>query len=207
MEHTVSLADLRAPTGARAACRSAQRHIDDGRLVEAEASLRKALEIYPEYPAARYLLGRLAQLRGQHAEARAAYHGALEVDPKSWRSWAGLAEIARTERNWLDLDVASGNGLRLMPVSAQLLGHSALAAYHLGRPDDAEASALRAIDGVDQEQAVHATAHHVLGLIAAGREAYDAAIEHLERSLKLEPESDDAASIRQRLERIRERSS
>ncbi|MCP5115821.1 MAG: tetratricopeptide repeat protein, partial [bacterium] len=88
---TVSLADLQAPKKATKAYEKARQQLSKGEIEKAEANLRKAVEIYPEYPSAWSTLGRMLRRQRKPAEAKAAYRKAIEADPKSWRSWAGLA--------------------------------------------------------------------------------------------------------------------
>lgn len=60
--------------------------VREGRLEEAEAAYRRALEIDPAYPEAAYNLGRVLSRLERHAEALEAYLAALKLSPDNFKA-------------------------------------------------------------------------------------------------------------------------
>ncbi len=66
-----------------------------GRRDEARAQLGRAIELYPDYPAAYVALGRLELAEGRHAAAASAFREALQINPFDPTPHAGLAVALR----------------------------------------------------------------------------------------------------------------
>jgi len=203
-ETTVSLADLQAPKKARKLYEKSTKQLSEGEFTKAEESLRQALEIYPEYPSAWHRVGRLLQRKGDAAEAKVAHQNAVSADPKAWRAYRSLAEIAVVEQDWTRMEKASEQALATMPMpTPQLYVYNAVALYMLDRLGEAEVSALNAVQKAGDWRMPKA--YHVLGLIQVERKDYAAAVKNLETYLNLAPSARDAEIVRQQLSLVRSR--
>jgi len=158
----------------------------EGRLKEAEASMRQATELAPAWAFAWSGLGQILDVQGQLDEAEEAYQTALEAMPDDSSAWLGLAAIA------LQRDDAQA----ALEFAQQALGHepgySAVLpdptngmlvsshvylgwAYgHLGEVEEADrhlAEALRLAQSAAAAMPDYSRATHQLGvvLLAAGR--------------------------------------
>lgn len=75
---------------------SAMRHLavacwrGEGNLSDAEAWLRKATSLAPDFTAAWLTLGRVCLERDKHMDAIAAYRRAVDAQPRNAAAWAGL---------------------------------------------------------------------------------------------------------------------
>ena len=74
--------------------------IKEGKLAEAEAALRKALEINPRYADAHNDLGYLLESQGRIAEAAGQYRAALEDEPDFRRAHFNLGRILVNEGHY-----------------------------------------------------------------------------------------------------------
>lgn len=158
--------DWRSPTtlfeaAARAQPRSARVHMELGsaygrlgRADEAARSLRRALEIKPDYAAAWYNLGNLYARNGRYDEAADAYVSALEHQPHLVQAWynLGLTERGRGDLAAAAAALAEATQLApLDPTAPAVLGDTLLAA---GRNAEAVAAYSRSIERGSPEPAV-----------------------------------------------------
>ena len=115
----------------------------EGRLAEADAAFRGALELEPDTAEAWIGLGRVAEARGEREEARASYERAVRlsrVDPEGiWRLAALEIESGRPEQARAALSELPQRLARVPEAAARL----ALAERNAGRLDLARASPPR----------------------------------------------------------------
>lgn len=194
----MSVADLAAPRKAQKAYQRGRRQAAHGHYMKARQSLNKAVALHPRYASAWYFLGLVYSSERQRAAAREAYRSALEADPKSWRTYAGLAELAAAERNWMQLAENSSRALALAPeATSRLYLFNALARYHLGDLDGAERSAHEALERTWIKP--DPMAYQILGLVDARRARWESARSHLRLYLSLVPDADDTSAVRKQL--------
>src|SRR5438477_6110303 len=79
---TISAVSLRAPKDAKKAFDKANDLLKKKKVPEAQKEFEKAVEVYPEYAAAWYGLGRTLEAQNNADGARKAYDRALTSDPK-----------------------------------------------------------------------------------------------------------------------------
>ena len=195
---TVSLADLSAPKKAQKAFEEGRRMLEHGNHAKATASLEKAVSLYAEYASAWYHLGRAYGKQRRGDDAWRAYQNAVSADPKSWRAYAGLADLAAARENWLQLAHTSDHALKLMPLgNSRLYVYNAVAKYSLGDLAGAERSAREALERTWAWP--HPKAYQILGLIDAQRGRYARASSHLRRYLDLAPNAHDVSLVRKQL--------
>jgi tetratricopeptide (TPR) repeat protein len=200
-DSTVSLADLSAPKKARKAYHRGERQFSSGRTDKARKSFETAVAIYPEYPSAWYSLGRVYGKQNQAPQAKVAYENAVRADPKAWRAYAGLAELAVVARDWPRLIESTDRALQLMPLaSSRLYVYNAVAKYSLGDLQGAEISAQEALERTWRRP--DPKAHHVLGLVATRRGEYEHASAHLRLYIDLAPNASDVGQVRKQLAHV-----
>jgi tetratricopeptide (TPR) repeat protein len=161
---------------------------------KAEQSLRKAVSQEPKYPAAWVTLGQLLAARQKIDDARAACSQARSVDPMYMASYLCLADIAARAQNWEETLNLSNQALQIDSAGDPMAyDYNAAANLKLHRLDDAERSALKAIE-VDRNQ-TDPRVHFLLAQIyeAKGERAKEQA--ELREYLKSEPS--DAAMVQQ----------
>lgn len=64
---------------------------EDKKIEDAEALLRRATQLAPDYTGAWLILGALLLERNKHVDAVAAYQKATDLEPKNAEAWGGLA--------------------------------------------------------------------------------------------------------------------
>jgi len=193
----ISMTSLQAPKEARQAYNRALQDLRKNKPAEAAKEHRKAVDIYPNYAAAWYELGRI-QENDDAAEARKSFARAVAADAKFISPYLQLAELEAKAENWAALADTTGTLLKLDPVDYPMAYFcNATANLNLGRIEAAEKSA-RAGEKLD-------TAHRcprleqVLATILARKKDYAGAAAHLRSYLLLAPDAQDAARTKRDL--------
>lgn len=118
----------------------------NGKLSQAEAHVRKALDVYPNYAAAWVMLGQILDGQQKRADAREACARAMSVDSKYVPPYLCLAYFAASEGDWNQVSVLADRAQALDPVSnAYVLYLTAGAQFHLQQLRQAEANAEAAL--------------------------------------------------------------
>jgi tetratricopeptide (TPR) repeat protein len=132
--------------------------LSKGKNDRAEKHLRKAVQIYPQYPAAWVTLGQMLAAENHTAEARTACFQASAVEPNYVPALLCLAEIAAWGEAWGDVLQFSVRAIQLDPLTTPIsYEYNADANLRTNRLDEAEKSALRAaeIDKDNQDPRIH----------------------------------------------------
>jgi Flp pilus assembly protein TadD len=149
--------------------------VAQGNGAAAEAALRRALEIDPDFPAACNALGIVLEQRGAHDEAREHFEHAIALQPSSYEPLNNLgASYLATHDNARALDVLQRAAL-LEARDPAVFNNMGIALGRLGRYDEALEAFLRA--GPE-----HA-AQNNLGWVRYEQRHYAAAIAAYERAL------------------------
>lgn len=141
---TVSAAELAIPVKARKELVKASRLIEAGDFKQAEEHCRRALALYPAFPAAYNTLGVIAGRQGDRDEALRQFLKAVEIDPQHAEANANLARMALADQNWAEAERRaqySAQGDPADPTPFMLL---TVAQFKQGKLDDAIASAHHA---------------------------------------------------------------
>ena len=118
---------------------------DLGRLVEAEASYRRALEIKPDFDEAHSNLGITLQDFGRLDEAEARYRRALEINPDFAEAHNNLGITLREQGRLVEAEASYRRTLEIKPDFAEAHSNLGNTLQDLGRLDEAEASCRRAL--------------------------------------------------------------
>jgi tetratricopeptide (TPR) repeat protein len=159
------------------------------------------VEIYPKHAAAWFELGRLQENKKDFAGARKSYAEALSADAKFVSPYLQLAGLAASEDNWQEVLDTTDRIIRLNPIDfPQAFFYNAVANLQLKKLDAAEKSAREAAK-LDERNRIPKI-QHVLGVILAQKNDFNAAAEHLQNYLKFAPKASDADHVRSQLAEI-----
>ncbi len=163
-----------------------------GRLSEAEARYRRALELAPELPDAHGYLGLVLHQRGASDAGVAALRRAVALAPDDLVLHANLAAVLAERREPEAALAAWREVVRIDPADAEGHFHVGLLLDELGRPGDAVAALEGALALAPGEASVHAA---LAGALRASGDA-ERALAAAERAAALDPASGPAARQR-----------
>ena len=198
---TVSVARLAVPGKATGEYQKGCGAYKDKHLDQAEHHLRKAIDIYPTYPAAWVVLGQVLNAQHKREDARQACSKAITIDPTYVAPYLCLAEFSATEDDWKQVSTLSERALALDPANNPYsLYYSADAAFHLNDLATAERDALAAVV-LDPWHRIPQL-HLLLAQIYAAKGDPEAEAAQLRDYLKVAPNSGDAAGARDTLAQL-----
>lgn len=186
-----------APAAAVKAFEKARTELIEQKTDKAEKDLEKAVQTYPSFAEAWYQLGRLQQAENS-GEAQGSYAKAAAADPKYVLPYQPLAMIAAQNQKWQDVFDNTSKALALDPNgTAQIWYLNALSSLQLGKTDDAEASALKALT-IDPAHTVPNT-EQLLAVILAKKGDYAGALTHLRNCLTYLPAGQSTDLLKQQI--------
>jgi lipoprotein NlpI len=137
---------------------------DQGKLDEALAHFRRALELKPDYAEAQSNLGNVLNEQGKPDEALACYHRALELKPDYADAYIGTGNVLK-KRGKPDESLACyRRALELRPDYADAHVSLGVALYELGKLDEARACYRRALELKPDHAVAHGN-HSLLSLL------------------------------------------
>lgn len=194
----ISLTSMQAPKDARKQFEKARDLMAKGKVPEAQSFAEKAINEYPKYAEAWYLLGQAHEKQKQLDEAHTAYSQSIQADPKFMAPYLSLAELAGVARNWQEADRMSSKVMELDGVDFPLAFFiNSVANYNLGNFDISEKSAHRA-EQLDSQ-------HHIprvqllLGNLLERKGDYAGAATEYRLYLKEAPQAGDASDVQKQL--------
>jgi tetratricopeptide (TPR) repeat protein len=197
---TVGVADLKIAPKAKKEYAAGCAALKDSKYDKAEESLRKAVGEEPKYVAAWVTLGQLLAGRQKLDDARQACAQARSVDTKYVPSYLCLADIAARSQNWAETLSMSDQALQIDSANDPVAyDYNAAASLNLHKLDDAEKSALKAIE-IDRNH-IDSRVHFLLAQIyeAKGQRSKEEA--ELREYLKY-ADANDAAMVKQYLSQM-----
>ena len=201
---TVSVVRLAVPGKASGEYQKGCGAYKDKRLEQAEQHLRKAIDIYPSYPAAWVVLGQVLDDQHKRDDAKQACSQAIKIDPTYVAPYLCLAEFSATEDDWKQVSSLAEHAMALDPVRNPYSSYYAAdAAFHLNDLGTAETSALAAV-ALDPWHHLPQL-HLLLAEIYAAKGDPRAEAEQLRDYLKVAPNSGDAAGARNTLAQLESR--
>jgi tetratricopeptide (TPR) repeat protein len=198
---TVEVADLQVPA-------KAQKDYDDGceavknkKLAEAETHLRKVVKEYAKYAAAWVLLGQVLEAKQKTDEARDACSHPLTALPNYLPAYLCLTDISARLNRWDEVLKFSGRALEIDPTAnAAAYAYNATAALNFHHLNDAEKSALRALE-IDSNHS-DPRLHYLLAQVYAAKGDLANATAQLREYLKVASDPDDAAVVKNYLAKL-----
>jgi Flp pilus assembly protein TadD len=195
---TVSVLDLSVPENARQEFEKGQGALNENKLDDGVAHLRKAIQLYDAFPQAYTLLGTayLGQRDWKHAQL--ALQRANELDPQFPDAYLELGAVFNQTKEYPQAETALLKGLELKPEAPA--GHYELAKTYwaLGRWKDAAPHARKAVEGMPDL----APAHALLGNVMLRESNAQGALHEYQEYLRLDPQGSMAPGVRQMIEKI-----
>ena len=196
---TISLKTLAAPKKAKEAYEKAGKEFTRKKpdISKAVKELEKAVEIYPEFAAAWYMLGEVHLVQKDRPAASEAFEHAKAADSAYVNPYLSLALMALEEERWEEAADLCSQALELSPQLIKAHYYNALAHSSLGRIDIAEESALL-VQEKNQAQ-IYPLVYYVLGFAEAERGDFPAAAARYQTFLEIRPDSSISGRIREQL--------
>jgi Flp pilus assembly protein TadD len=200
---TISATTGMAPKDAKKAYDKGREALQKGKPEEAEKHFEKAVDIYPKFAVAWNELGRLRLSHGQKLEARTAFQNSIHADNHYVSPYEGIAQIAAVDKNWKEVADVTDRALRLNPDLPMTQYLNAVANLTLHNFDAADRSA----DALAKMNAGEANprAYHVIALIKAQREDYEAAAANLHKFIETAPPGPSVELAKKQLAEIEKR--
>ena len=198
---TVSAVSLAAPKDAHKAYTKGLEQVKKGKTGDALASFEKAVEVYPNYAAAWYEIGRIELNAADNAAARHAFETAVKADPKFVLPYVELSVVELRAQKWQALADVTDKVIQLNSFDyPQAYYYNAAANYYMKNMDKAEKSAREA-DRLDTRHEIPKNLR-LLGILLAQRQEYTGAAEKFRAYLQLAPNADDAETVRKQLAQV-----
>jgi tetratricopeptide (TPR) repeat protein len=191
----VSATALAVPSKARKEYEAACAALKQKKNESAEKHLRKAVQIYPKYSAALVTLGQFLAAQNRTGESRSACARASASEPNYLPAYLCLAELAAREKDWSVVSQLSEQVLALDPSSIALAyEYNAAANLRLNKLDDAEKSALRALE-IDKNN-IDPRVHFLLAQIYEAKGDRSKEVFQLHEYVKSAANTDDIAAVK-----------
>ena len=160
--------------------------------------LNKAVKSYAQFADAYVLLGSVYAQQNKAAEAKSALDRAVEMDPKLADARFTLGMLQNREKDYAGAETSLNEGLKLDGASPQ--GHYELAKTYwaLGRLQDAEPQAQKAVALLP----TMAPAHVLLGNIALRKGDIAAARTEFAEYLRLDPQGPMSGGVKEMIAKI-----
>ena len=199
----VTVASLEVPAKARKEFEKGSEQLEKGNVVEAEKSLKKAIDQYPKFAEAWTRLGDLEQRRKNTDAAIQDYQEAINADPNLPLPYLRMALLEAQASHWEQTRKLAGKLISLDPVDFTLAYYyEAVAEFNLNHLAKAESGALRA-ESMDKQH-TEPRIELLLASIYVAKESYSAAADHYRAYLKLTPDGPLTARVKTDLAKIEE---
>ncbi len=198
---TISASTLAAPKDARKAFEKGQEAMKKRKVDDALKNLQKAVDLYPDFAAAWFELGRIQASKGDLETARKSYEAAAKSDSKFVPPLVEIANLSLKQQNWKEVAEITDRAGKLNSFDyPQVFLMNAVANYNLHNLDAAEKS-VRQAEKLDTRHQ-YPKSSHLLGIILAQRQDYAGAAEQFRAYLRLAPGASDAATVRSQLDQV-----
>jgi tetratricopeptide (TPR) repeat protein len=193
--------DRKVPSAAAKEFERGAKAREEGRLEEAVAHLRKALNIYPEYLKARNDLGAYLLAQGKLEEASEELRRATERDSKSFNPHLNLGIVLTRQQKFREAADVLGRALSLDPTSAAARLYAGMALFGLGEGEKAERELSTAYEAGGSQ---YALAQFYLGKLYSDRGERGRAVTAFETYLRDQPDAANAENVRRLIETLRQ---
>jgi tetratricopeptide (TPR) repeat protein len=195
---TVTATTLKAPKEARKALEKGLELAKKNKPEEAIASIREAVQVYPDFAFAWCELGKL-QLAGDHIpDAHESFEAAAKAEPRWPEPFLRIALMAVKAHDWREVADTTDHVLHLSTWEyPQAYFFNGAANFNLHRYDVAEKDALAA-EKLDVQH-VYPQIEQLLGMLCLEHHRYADAAEKFRSYLMLAPNAEDAPAARVQL--------
>lgn len=185
---TVSVDALRVPEAAGREMQKFVKAFNAGKLDESVKHISKAIQIYPQWPAAHHDLGQTYARMGDYEKAVSEFQNAAELDGTMIRPWISLSKIYYLQRKFADGEAAARQALEIEPASGD-------ARYFLARNLAAQGqTSNETIELLQKSKEQYAAARLVLAHVYLKRGAIHTAVEEL-RAYALQADAPDKEKV------------
>jgi Flp pilus assembly protein TadD len=197
-DHLVSAADLGVPANAWQEYQKGQQALAKKDVDGGISHLQKAIKLYAAFPQAYTLLGNAYLQQQNFRSAQTALEKAVQLDPKSGDAYLGLGAVFNQTKNYPEAEKALTRGLELNPDA--ILGEYELAKAYwaMGRWQDAEPHAEKAVNALPNL----AGAHVLMGDILLRKKNPAGALHEFQEYLRLDPKGPMASSVQDMIAKI-----
>ena len=166
----------------------------------AQVQLQKAVEIYPQFAEAWYVLGRI-QAASNSRDAFHAFTKAVEADPNFVLAYEQMASLSAQAAKWQDLVHETNRALELNPRgNLDVWYYHALGNYQLKNWDAAETSALKSLS-MDPLHVQTAT-EQLLAVILIAKQDLPGALQHLHNCLTYFPPGPNLDLVKRQIAQV-----
>lgn len=191
------------PEEARKLYRNALDDLAQKKKTEAYTALKSAIELFPKYFDALELLG-TEYVREGHFEAAAILLSlAIEVNPRAYKSWHGLAVAQSSMGDRATALTSVEKSIEINPIAPESLLLAGSLLRQAKRYDEAEKRLIKANEGFEGSSA---DVHWELALLYAnGQKKYREAAKELKLFLKAKPDYKDVESVKKLITEFEEK--
>lgn len=198
---TVSASALEIPKDARKAFDKGQEASKKNKPEDALKNYSKAVELYQQYAAAWYELGKMQAVGGDLHTARGSFNEAAKADPKFLPALVAIADIDVQAKKWREVVDVTDRAAKLDAFDyPQVFFFNAVANFNLKNLEAAEKSVKQA-ERLDTRHR-YPQIYFLLGLLSALHQDYTVAAEKFRTYLNLAPNADDAPTARKQLAQV-----
>jgi tetratricopeptide (TPR) repeat protein len=198
---TISLVSMAAPKNAQRAFERGRKAEEEKKFDEAVNELNQAVELYPNYSSAWYLLGEIHRIQKQPDQAIREYKQALAADPQFVSPYFGLSLIAVDQKRWQDARNLTDRLVELNPIAFPLAHfYNSAANFNLGHLAEAEKSA-RTFQSMDSGHS-RPEVSLLLASILEAKQDYGGAAQQLRDYLAFVPGSPTAEQMKADISRL-----
>jgi tetratricopeptide (TPR) repeat protein len=196
---TNTVIDARVPADAQAELAKGRAALSEKKLKDALQHLAKAVQLYPNFFEAQYLLGTTYMDDLQLLDAEAALRRALEIKPESAATLISLGEVERREKHYANAEKSLQEALKLDDKAWQ--GYFTLARVYWEMGDILKAAPPTG--HTIQLKPDFAEAHLLAGHILFRVDQPERALTEYEEYLRLAPKGEFAAQAHELIEKIK----
>jgi tetratricopeptide (TPR) repeat protein len=198
---TISATTLAAPKDAKKAYEKGMDALKKRKQDDAFKNFEKAVDVYPNFAASWFELGRLQAARGDASKAHESFEAAAKADPRFVAPVLELAILEWKAEKWQDVADLTDRVVKLDSFDyPQAHFLNALSNYNLKHMDVAEKSAREALRLDTRKQ--YLTSMRLLGVILAQKQDYTGASEQFKAYLQAAPQASDAQIVRNQLTQL-----
>lgn len=198
---TVSASALEVPKDARKAFDKGQDFAKKGKMEDALKNYSKAVEVYRNYAAAWFELGKIQAVSGDLYTAEGSFKEAIKADSKFVPAYAAVADLNCQAKKWREAVDVTNRALSLDTFDyPQIYFFNAVANYNLKNVDAAEKS-VRQAEKLDTRHR-YPQIYYLQGIILAVHQDFAGSAEKFRTYLKLAPDAEDASLAKRQLDQV-----
>ncbi len=161
-------------------------------------SFKKVVELEPQYSPGYVLLGTAYMQVREWSDAKSAFEKATKLEPSNASAFLGIGAALNQQQDFSGAIKPLGRSLELNPKSAETQYEMGRSFWGLQKWQEAEPHARRSLE-LNNE---FAPAHALMGNIYLRRRDADSALKEFQEYLRLDPQGEHAAAVREMIDKI-----